>query len=205
MQIIIAGCERVGAYLAHKLYDMGHDLIIIEEKTESLEAVEDLDCVKIQAKAIDVEAQRLAGSETADVFIAVSSNENINVMAAEVAQMIFNVPRVLVRTLNQENNQVFIDMGLETICSTSVQADNIIEQLFESENRRSVDLFGTKVLLKKERLVHDFFGKTITDIEAILDRKIMAVMREGGYVFANPNLELQENDEIILWEGEAEV
>ncbi len=170
MQIIIAGCERVGAYLAHQLHNMGHDLIIIEEKPENLEAVEDIDCLKIQAKAIDIDAQRQAGSETADAFIAVSSNENINVMAAEVAQVIFNVPRVLVRTLNQENNQVFNDMGLETVCSTSIQAEHIMERLFDSEKYRSLNLFGNNMILKKEKLLEDFYGQSVLEVEETLEK-----------------------------------
>lgn len=202
MQIIIAGCERVGAYLAHQLHNMGHDLIIIEEKPENLEAVEDIDCLKIQAKAIDIDAQRQAGSETADAFIAVSSNENINVMAAEVAQVIFNVPRVLVRTLNQENNQVFNDMGLETVCSTSIQAEHIMERLFDSEKYRSLNLFGNNMILKKEKLLEDFYGQSVLEVEETLEKRILAVIRGGRYLFAKQQLLLQAQDEIVLFEME---
>ena len=202
MQIIIAGCERVGAYIAHRLYEMGHDIIIIEEKATSLEAVDDLDCIKIQAKAMDIEAQRQAGCETADAFISVSSNENINVMAAEVAQVVFSVPRVLVRTLNQENNQVFIDMGLETVCSTSVQGDSIIEQLFQDDLHGHIDLFGVPVILKKESLLDDFYGKTVAEAEDLLERKIMAIYRDNNLVLAKYSLLLKADDKIVICDKE---
>ena len=202
MQIIIAGCERVGAYIAHRLYEMGHDIIIIEEKATSLEAVDDLDCIKIQAKAMDIEAQRQAGCETADAFISVSSNENINVMAAEVAQVVFSVPRVLVRTLNQENNQVFIDMGLETVCSTSVQGDSIIEQLFQDDLHRHIDLFGVPVILKKESLLDNFYGKTVAEAEDLLERKIMAIYRDNNLVLAKYSLLLKADDKIVICDKE---
>lgn len=202
MQIIIAGCERVGAYLAHRLYEMGHDIIIIEEKATSLEAVDDLDCIKIQAKAMDIEAQRQAGCETADAFLSVSSNENINVMAAEVAQVVFNVPRVLLRTLNQENNQVFIDMGLETVCSTSVQGDSIIEQLLQNDLHRHIDLFGVPITLKKESLLDEFYGKTVAEAEALLERKIMAIFRNNALLLARHSEVLQVNDKIVICDKE---
>lgn len=205
MQIIIAGCERVGAYLAHKLHDMGHDLVIIEEQVVHLSAVEDIDCVKVQAKAVDFEAQRKAGAETADVFIASSSNENNNVMAAEVAQAIFNVPRVIVRTLNPRNDAVYQDMGLETFCSTSVQADKIIDCILEDNTYHDLDVFGHTFSLKRESLLEEFVGKTVLETEMLIDRKIIAIVRDSQLISAKFTLALEAGDEIICCqEGELE-
>ncbi len=199
MQIILAGCERVGAYLAHKLYDMGHDLVIIEDQSSYLAQVDDIDCVKIQAKVVDIEAQRKAGAETADVFIAASSNENVNVMAAEVAQSIFNVPRVIVRTLHPKNDAIFQDMGLETFCSTSVQADQIIERITEDHVYRDLEAFGHTLYLKKETLIEDFYGKTVLELEMLIKQKVIAILRDNKLLSANFTLVLQADDEIICF------
>lgn len=198
MQIIIAGCDRVGGYIARKLSEMGHDLVLVDEKEGSLAALEDLDCLKITGKAIDVEVQRSAGAETADALLAVSGDEKGNVMAAEVAQIIFNVPLVLARTLNARNNEVYADMGLSTICTTRVVAERFIKKLLDSERRQRADIFGHVLNFQREALLPQFFGQTLEALEKEIRQRVFALLRRGELILAKPALRLQEGDWLLF-------
>ncbi|MDD4744523.1 MAG: NAD-binding protein, partial [Eubacteriales bacterium] len=93
MQIIVVGCGKVGASLAGVLVDQGHDVVIVENDSQLLRAASELDCIKINGVPIDRDVLRQAGIETADVVCAVTQNDNINIMVAQIAEHVFFVPR----------------------------------------------------------------------------------------------------------------
>ena len=74
---------------------------------------------------IDEDVLRRAGIEQADAFIAVTNWDNTNVMAAQVAKEIFGVRRVVCRIYDHLREEIYRDLGLETICPTLMSADRI--------------------------------------------------------------------------------
>ena len=80
---------------------------------------------------IDEDVLRKAGIEHADAFIAVTNWDNTNVMAAQVAKEIFDVPRVICRIYDHLREEVYRELGLETICPTLLDAKLIQDMLAE--------------------------------------------------------------------------
>jgi trk system potassium uptake protein TrkA len=72
---------------------------------------------------IDQEALKKAGIEEAEVFIAVTQGDNRNIMAAQMAKHIFNVPRVICRIYDPLRQEIYQTLGLETISPTTIFAD----------------------------------------------------------------------------------
>jgi len=70
----------------------------------------------------DEDSLRRAGIEEADVFVVVTQGDNRNVMAAQIAKHIFNVPRVLCRIYDPIREELYHSLGLETISPTKVGA-----------------------------------------------------------------------------------
>jgi trk system potassium uptake protein TrkA len=70
-----------------------------------------------------MEVLKKAGIAGTEVFIAVTQGDNRNIMAAEMAKNIFNVPRVICRIYDPLREEIFKTLGLETICPTTILAD----------------------------------------------------------------------------------
>ena len=72
---------------------------------------------------IEQEALKKAGIEEAEIFIAVTQGDNRNIMAAQIAKHIFNVPRVICRIYDPLRQEIYQTLGLETISPTTIFAE----------------------------------------------------------------------------------
>jgi len=130
MKVIIMGCSRVGARLAELMYRDGHQVTILDVKAESFRRLEqDFGGVALLGSGMDEAVLRRAGIETADAFITATQGDNRNIMAAQVARHIFNVPRVVCRIYDPLRRDLYSELGLETISSTTIVAQMIKEEL----------------------------------------------------------------------------
>ena len=121
MKVVIVGCGRVGSTLARELDAAGHDVTIIDERVSAFNRLGDAyHGQMIVGTGIDESVLRRAGIETADCFASVTNGDNRNIMAAQVAKVIFNVPHVITRIYDPIREQTYREFGLETICSTTI-------------------------------------------------------------------------------------
>src|SRR5260370_39941542 len=98
VKIVIVGCGRVGSTLARQMVAGGHDVSIVDENVSAFGRLgEDFDGQMVVGSGIDEEVLRRAGIETADCFASVTNGDNRNIMAAQIAQKIFRVNRVITR------------------------------------------------------------------------------------------------------------
>lgn len=127
MKIIIMGCGRLGAHLARRLDREGHEVTVIDRTSEAFARLgEDFQGTMVLGVGIDEDVMRRAGIEQADAFIAVSNGDNTNAMAAEIAKLVFHVPRVVARLYDPVREETYHALGLmETICPTVMASDRI--------------------------------------------------------------------------------
>ena len=119
----------------------GHEVSIIDNDPRAFSRLPaDLDAVVVLGTGIDEDVQRSAGVESADTFIAVTDNDNTNIMAAQIAQKIFNVNQVLLRVYDPARAETYRHLGLTVICPTRLVADVIEREL--PEFTLSSDLTG---------------------------------------------------------------
>lgn len=129
MHIIILGCGRLGAHLARRLDREGHAVTIVDRNGESFARLgSDFRGTMVLGTGIDQDILRRAGIEQADAFIAVTNGDNTNAMAAEIAKLVFHVPRVVARLYDPVREDTYHTLGLmETVCPTIIGADKIHE------------------------------------------------------------------------------
>ena len=121
MKVVILGCGRVGAGLAKQMADEGHDVTIIDRDTGAFRRLGTrFKGTKIVGPGTDVDVLRRAGVEGADAFFSVTDGDNRNIMAAQIAKNVFNVPRVLTRLYDPNRAQAYQEMGIQTICTTAI-------------------------------------------------------------------------------------
>jgi trk system potassium uptake protein TrkA len=133
MKIIILGCGRVGAYLARRLQDEGHRVTVIDQDSTVFARLgPGFSGHLVVGTGVDEDVLRRAGIEQADAFIAVTNWDNTNVMAAQVAKEVFHVHRVICRIYDHLREEIYRELGLETICPTLLDANCIQEILAAS-------------------------------------------------------------------------
>ncbi len=130
MKVVIMGCGRVGGRLAGLLAAEGHLVTILDIDSYSFRRLPpDFKGTALVGNGIDEESLKKAGIENADVFLALTQGDNRNVMAAQIAKHIFNVPRVICRIYDPLREELYGTLGLETICPTKVFAQMLKEKL----------------------------------------------------------------------------
>lgn len=130
MNVVIMGCGRVGAKLASMLDAEGHKVTIMDIDSYAFRRLPpEFRGIAIVGNGIDEDALKRAGIEEADAFAAITQGDNRNVMAAQIAKHIFNVPKVICRIYDPIREETFHALGLETICPTTVGARLMKEAL----------------------------------------------------------------------------
>jgi trk system potassium uptake protein TrkA len=110
--------------LANQLSQVGHSVVVIDKDEATFNDLSsDFSGFRVQGDATQMAVLKEAKLKRADVFFATTHEDNVNLMVAQVARKVFNVPHVLARVFDPRRQQVFEHLGIETICPTSVAAE----------------------------------------------------------------------------------
>ncbi len=130
MKVFIMGCGRVGAHLAILLDAEGHLVTVLDTDTYSFRRLPPVfNGTALLGNGTDEELLRKAGIEEADAFVAVTQGDNRNVMAAQIAKHIFNVPRVVCRIYDPLRRELYNTLGIEAFSPTTIFAQMLKEKL----------------------------------------------------------------------------
>ncbi|MFC2060361.1 potassium channel family protein [Chloroflexota bacterium] len=130
MKVVIMGCGRVGAQLAGILSVDGHTVTIMDVETSSFKRLPaEFSGKALMGNGTDEEALKRAGIEEADAFVAVTQGDNRNVMAAQIAKHIFNVPKIVCRIYDPLRRDLYSALGLEAISPTTIFAQILREKI----------------------------------------------------------------------------
>jgi trk system potassium uptake protein TrkA len=128
MKALIMGCGRVGARLATLMDAKGHEVTVLDIEPYSFRRLPStFKGTAITGNGLDEDTLKKAGIEKADVFVALTEGDNRNVMAAQIAKHIFNVPKVVCRIYDPIREELYRNLGLETISPTKIGAERLKE------------------------------------------------------------------------------
>ncbi|MDD3678077.1 MAG: TrkA family potassium uptake protein [Dehalococcoidales bacterium] len=130
MKIIIMGCGRVGAQLAILLDKENHEVITLDLNVDSFRRLPpEFKGNALLGNGLDEDSLIKAGIEKADAFIAVTQGDNRNIMAAQIAKHIFDVPKVICRIYDPLRRDLYSMLGLEALSPTTIFAQMLKEKL----------------------------------------------------------------------------
>jgi len=130
MKVVIMGCGRVGSQLAALLDSAGHKVTILDTNDYSFRRLPpNFSGTALLGTGTDEDVLRRAGVEDADVFVAVTQGDNRNIMAAQVAKHIFNVPKVICRIYDPLRRELYSTLGLEAFSPTTIFAQMLKEKI----------------------------------------------------------------------------
>ena len=126
MHIVVVGFGRVGSSAVRELREDGHDVVLIEQRGDRIERATRVEGLKtVRGNAIDADVQQRAGVDKADVFLALTREDTVNLVAAEVAKKRFSVPHAVARIYIPSRAPIFEALGIRTICPTLYTVDAI--------------------------------------------------------------------------------
>src|SRR5437867_7849629 len=131
MKIVVIGYGRVGSRTVTALLDRGQQITVADKEASRLGRASRLEGVElVQGNGIDVDVQREAGIGEADILLAVTFDDNVNLMAAQVARTHFHVPRAIARVYEPTHAEATQeDPQLIVVCPTLLAVDMIVDQV----------------------------------------------------------------------------
>ena len=103
MNIIICGAGRVGFTIAKLLSEQNHSITVVDQSSEDIEKINDsLDVKGIVGKATYPSILEKANATEADMIIAVTKNDEINMLVCQIAYTVFNVPKKIAKIRSQD-------------------------------------------------------------------------------------------------------
>jgi len=134
MRLIVVGCGRLGAELAYRLFQHGHDVTVIDQVDAAFDNLHPLFRGRtVEGEVLNQDVLRRAGIERADGLAAVTNSDTLNAVVAHVARTIYHVAHVVARNFNPRWKALHEAFGLQAVSSTIWGAQRIEEMLYEAE------------------------------------------------------------------------
>jgi trk system potassium uptake protein TrkA len=129
MYMIVVGGGKVGYYLAKELVEEGHEVLVIEQDAAKCERIsEELGDIALLGDGCEAATMEIAGFGRADMVLAVTGDDEDNLVSCQVAKHMFNVPRTIARINNPKNEAIFRKLGIDTTVSATAAVLAQIEQ-----------------------------------------------------------------------------
>lgn len=201
MYVIVAGGGKVGHYLTRALMDAGHEVVLVEkDASRAAYLAEELGEAAVRGDACEVRTMRDVGMARADVVVAITGDDEDNLVICQMAKRKFQVPRAIARVNNPQNEEIFHSLGIDTTVSSTKIIFNLIEQQIETDEviplaplqRGNIEI--VEVDLGPDSPV---LGKTIPSIRLPQDALVISIVRDGHAILPNIDVQFKQGDTVI--------
>jgi trk system potassium uptake protein len=212
MNIIICGAGRVGFTIAKQLSEQGHSITVIDQSSEDIQKIDDsLDVKAIVGKATYPSILEKANASEADMIIAVTRNDEINMVICQIAFSIFNIPKKIARIrsqdyLNPKFTRVYNkeNLPIDVIISPEIEIAKSIQRKLEAPGALdSVPFVDNKIRLL-EILINDNCNliniklNELTKKHPTLDANIIGIIRGEKFLIPKKNDDIKKEDKIYV-------
>ena len=197
MNIMIIGCGRVGSQLAILLSQEGHNVTIIDKDQESFKKLwGSFNGVTATGNGFDENLLKELKIDKQDAFVSVTSGDNTNLMASQIAKKMFNVPRVIARVYDPRRADIYKKLGLDIISGTVLVAamirDKIIENKFTSYLVETGEL-GVLEIIVSEALK----GRKAGELSIADEFSVVVIDRKKRVILPQADTRLELGDKVM--------
>jgi trk system potassium uptake protein TrkA len=212
MNIIICGAGRVGFTIAKLLTEQNHSITVVDQSSEDIKKINDsLDVKAIVGKATLPSVLENANTKEADMIIAVTKNDEINMLICQIAYSIFKVPKKIARIRSQDYlNPKFSklynkeNLPIDVIISPEVEIAKSIQRKLESPGALDNVPFAEnkirllEILIEENCPIANIKLNELTKKFPKLNANILGVVRDEKFIFLKKNDLMKVNDKAYL-------
>ncbi len=212
MNIIICGAGRVGFTIAKQLSDQGHSITVIDQSSEDIQKIDEaLDVKAIVGKATYPSILEKAEASESDMIIAVTRNDEINMVICQIAFSIFNIPKKIARIrsqdyLNPKFSRVYNkeNLPIDVIISPEIEIAKSIQRKLEAPGALDSVPFANNKIRLLEILINEnckLINIKLNDLtknHADLDANIIGIIRDDKFLIPKKNDEVKIGDKIYV-------
>ena len=212
MNIIICGAGRVGFTIAKLLSEQNHSITIIDQSSDDIQKINDtLDVKGIVGKATYPSILEKADAEDADMIIAVTRNDEINMLICQIAYTVFKIPKKIARIrsqdyLNPKFSKVYDkdNLPIDVIISPEIEIAKSIQRKLEAPGALdNVPFANNKIRLLEIQInkncpILNIKLNELTKKFPDLDANILGVIRKEKFVILKKNDVIKENDKAYV-------
>jgi trk system potassium uptake protein TrkA len=212
MNIIICGAGRVGFTIAKILSEQGHSITVIDQSSEDIQKIDDtLDVKSIVGKATYPSILEKANASEADMIIAVTRNDEINMLICQIAFSIFHVQKKIARIrsqdyLNPKFTKVYNkeNLPIDVIISPEIEIAKSIQRKLEAPGALDNVPFANnkirllEILINQKCSLRDIKLNEITKKFPKLNANIMGVIRDDKFVVLKKNDIMLKDDKAYV-------
>ncbi|MFN8377513.1 MAG: TrkA family potassium uptake protein [Anaerolineae bacterium] len=180
MKLIVVGCGRQGAHLAHLLTQLGHSVTVLDEDEENLKRLgPHFKGQVIHGVPFDRQNLVNAGIERADGLAAVSNNDDANIVSALLARNTFRVPNVVARVYDPRQLDIYGRLGLQTISPIELGAMQIVHLLTRKEIDSVMSLGNGEVEIIQTEAPPNAVGRAVSDFTVPNEITVISITRQS--------------------------
>ena len=212
MNIIICGAGRVGFTIAKLLTEQNHSITVIDQSSEDIQKInEALDVKAIVGKATSPIILENANSKEADMIIAVTKNDEINMMICQIAYSLFKIPKKIARIraqdyLNPKFSKLYNkeNLPIDVIISPEIEIAKSIQRKLEFPGALDIVPFADnkikllEILIEESCPISEIKLNELTKKFPKLNANILGVIRDEKFIFLKKNDVMKKNDKAYV-------
>lgn len=198
MRVVIAGCGRVGRRVALLLSQAGEDVSVVDSRPDAVDSLgKSFDGAFHVGLAYDVDVLEEAGIREADAFLAVTSSDNANLMAVQLAKEVFRVPVAVARLDDPAREQSYRALNVSSVAGAELVARVMVERIREPAFEHHVTFPGSEVQILELEVGRGAAGVSIRALEREGGIRVAAIRRGDTVLVAHDALVVEAQDIVV--------
>lgn len=201
MYVVIVGAGQVGYYLTKTLLAKSYEVTLVDWNFDKVRLLQqELGGTVIYASGSSIDGLEKAGCNRADVIVAVTGDDEDNLVVCQLGKMYFKVPKAIARINNPKNERVFRELGIGTTVSGTISISEAIERYVAKKQVTTLLTFNhDEMALVEAELLPDspVVGKKLSEVSLPYECVIALLIRGRNVVFAKGDTVFEAKDMVI--------
>jgi len=201
MYVVIVGGGQVGYYLTKTLQEKGFEVTLVDWNFDKVQKLkQSLGEAVVFASGSSIDGLERAGCSRADVIVAVTGDDEDNLVACQLGKIHFKVPKAIARISNPKNERIFRELGVGTTISGTTSIADAIERYVAKQQLIPLLSFDhNEMALLEAELLEDSpaVGKKISEVPLPYESLIAIILRGRSVIFAKGDIVLNAKDMVI--------
>ena len=201
MYFLIVGCSEVGYHLTKALLASGHEVVVVEKDRDRHRLLAgEMGSVALAGDGTEEWTLKRAGITRADVLVAVTGRDDINLVVCQIAQHVFQVPRTMALVKDPKNETIFHLLGVDIVVN---EIHQILANFEEGVPGRpfvhlmNLHVPGMELVTVSIPEGAEVVGKRLREVDLPPNSFISLVVKKGAVELASDLLALDAEDEVV--------